>query len=355
MSPSFEESVLASLGCGILAVDGAGRVALANEEARRLLALDEGARADWRGRDCRELLAAEQKLVALLQATCRGRGRLSRAELVLERLGGEIAIGASLFPIREPSGRPAGAVLLFRELAPIERLEEQQQLQARFAALGQMAADLAHEIRNPLASMEVFAGLLRRRTSEQSEERELVDGLLVQLRDLSKIVATSLDFVRPLAVHRTRCAPASLVESALRRALPSRGPSPAVERRFEDPLPEIAVDEEEITTALANLIANACEALARVSKGQRRLSLRVAATPDEVAIEIADNGPGVPRELREKIFHPFFTTRAEGSGIGLARAQKAVASHGGSIELDDRSPSGATFRVRLPIDEELRE
>ena len=350
-SPSFADSVLASLGSGILAVDLDGCVALANEEARRLLAPAESTARDLLGRDCRELLAEEPKLLQLLLAACRRRGRLTRAELPLERTRGEITIGVSFFGVRHPDGGLAGAALLFRDLAPIERLEEQQRLQGRLAALGQMAAGLAHEIRNPLASMEVLAGLLRRRMGERSEEREFVDQLISQLRDVAKIVSTSLEFVRPQAVRRSRRAPVELVESALRRALPRHGAAPPVETHFEPSLPEICVDEEEITTALANLIGNACEALTLVPEELRRLTLRVASGPGEIVIAIADSGPGVPADLHEKIFYPFFTTRAEGSGIGLASAQKAVASHGGSIELDGRPGKGATFRVHLPIEE----
>jgi signal transduction histidine kinase len=347
-SPSFAESVLASLGSGVLALDREGRVGFANEEARRLLAPALAA-GDWRGLDARELLAAEPKLLHRLLAVCAGRGRLSRAELHLEGQGGAAAIGASLLPVCDAAGAAAGAVLLFRDLAPIERQEEQDQIRARLVALGQMAADLAHEIRNPLASLEVLAGLLRRRVDVHSEERELVDGLLLQLRDLTRIVSTSLDFVRPQALRLVVCPPVRLVESALRRALPSDGSGPRVERHFETPLPGIAVDEEEIVAALANLIGNACEALRRVDAEQRRLSLHVAARAGEVAIAIADTGPGVPVELRQKIFQPFFTTRARGSGIGLASAQKAIAGHGGAIELDDGPGPGATFRVHLPI------
>jgi signal transduction histidine kinase len=358
----FADRVVESFGSALLAIDARGRIALLNDEARRLLALPPG--PGPLGSDCREALREEPRLVRLLLTASRGSGRLSRTELALERDGPESAIGLSLFPVRDAGGEPSGAAMLFRDLVPIERSEEQVRLQARLAALGQMAAGLAHEIRNPLASMEVLAGLLLRRIGDgQGEERELALGLLAQVRELSKIVSTSLDFVRPGVSQRASLDPVALVEGALDRALPKASAARVeVERCFVDPAPRVAVDEEGMTVALANLIANACDALGRIEVGPRRLVLGVgceapevtvrdAAPPGlrEVVISVGDNGPGVPAELREKIFYPFFTTRERGSGIGLATAQKVISGHGGCIELDEGNGGGAIFRVRLPV------
>jgi len=357
----FAQHVVESVGSALLAIDAQGRVALVNDEARRLLALP--SEPGSLGCDCRETLRDEPRLVALLLAASRGAAQLSRAELALERDGPEAVIGVSLFPVQDASGAPSGAAMLFRDLAPIERSEERVRLQDRLAALGQMTAGLAHEIRNPLASMEVLAGLLLRRLGEDDGEgRELARGILAQVRDLSKIVTEGLDFVRPGSLRRARLDPVALIEGALRRALPKVSRAMVrVDRCFERPLPAVAVDEEGMTVALSNLIANACDALDRVDVAYRRLTLGVAseAAPSvgeavergmrrQVVLWVADSGPGVPAELREKIFYPFFTTRDRGSGIGLATAQKVVSGHGGSIELDRGRAGGATFRIRLP-------
>lgn len=375
----FPDRVLASLRSGVVGIDVSGALVLLNREAQRLLLGPEGAPEDWLGKDCREVLGAHPTVLRLLCDAAAGRGQLSRAELALD---GGLTLGLSLFPVYDGEGAPRGAAMLFRDLAPVERSAEQERLQARLAALGQMAAGLAHEMRNPLASMEVLAGLLRRRLVAGSEERDLVDDLLAQLRGLSRIVTTSLDFVRPATPRRAPLHPVALVENALARGVPRGGAGVEIVRRFASPLPRIAVDEERMTIALANLFANACDAMRAQAASGRRIIVSIAceappppegcmriseapmaarglcegvrpapdrAGPAGVTIAVADTGPGIPAELHEKIFYPFFTTREGGSGIGLATVQKIVSSHGGHVELESAPGAGTTFRVHLPI------
>jgi signal transduction histidine kinase len=356
----FAQRVVESFGGAIFAIDARGDVALINDEARRLLALP----ADGHplGRDCREVLRHEPRLASMLLRARGADGRLSRVELTLEGAAPGVTIGARLFPVPEAPGESPGAAVVFRDLAPDECAGERAQLQARLAALGRMTAGLAHELRNPLASMEVLGGLLLRRLGpEAGEERELALGLLARVRELTKIVSASLDFVRPGARGRSPCDPVDLVEAALERAMPKVSDAMApLERRFARPLPPIEVDEEGMVSALANLIGNACEALETVDVARRRLLLEVGTGrggrhdaldegPGEVVISVVDSGPGVPSELREKVFDPFFTTRERGSGIGLATARKVVSGHGGCIELEEALGGGAIFRVRLPL------
>jgi PAS domain S-box-containing protein len=355
---SFAAQLLGSLASGVVGVDTRGRVVLVNAGAQRLLGCPEGSLREALGRDCRDVFASEPAIARQLLKAARGQHEASRAELALRgnRYGERGSIGLTLFPVYGDRGRRIGAALLFRDLTPIERSEEQERLQGRLAALGQMAAGLAHELRNPLASMEVLAGLLRRRLPD-GDERTLVDDLLGQLRDLSRIVSTSLDFVRPSTPRRTPVDPLALIEGALARAVPPDAAPLVVERRFE-PVPPAALDEELVIVALTNLIANAVEAMAGCAAERRRLVVGLACRDvgdgekpaREIVFAIADSGPGIPQELRDRIFYPFFTTRERGSGIGLATVQKIVVSHGGSIELDSRVGEGTTFRVRLPID-----
>ncbi|MGH0030940.1 MAG: two-component system sensor histidine kinase NtrB [Myxococcota bacterium] len=356
----FAGRVLGSLASGIVGVDANGAVVLVNAGAKRLLGCPEGSLHDALGRDCRQVFASEPAVARLLLKAARGQQEVSRAELALRggARGEGGTIGLTLFPVRGPDGARCGAAMLFRDLTPIERSAEQERLQGRLAALGQMAAGLAHELRNPLASMEVLAGLLRRRLSDE-EDRQLVDDLLGQMRDLSRIITTSLDFVRPAAPRPVPTDPVALVEGALGRVLPRPGAAVRVERAFE-PAPAVPVDEEQMTVALSNLMGNAVDAMQANVPAERRLRLGVCCVEEpgdrgdkprrEVCIAVGDSGPGIPPELRDRIFYPFFTTRERGSGIGLATVQKVVASHGGRVELDTRVGHGTTFTVRLPLD-----
>jgi len=374
---AFAGRVLESMGSGFVGVDREGRVLLLNRGARKLLAgsAAEASLRDAVGRDCREVFRDQPTIATLLLDALQGRGGLSRAELALEVLqGGEpTTIGLTLFPVLGADGGPAGAAMLFRDLAPIERSAEQEALQARLAALGQMAAGLAHELRNPLAAMELIAGLLLRRLPE-GEPRELAQDLQGQVRALTTTVNTSLDFLKPQVPQRATVDPAALLDEALARVVPRFQAPPAIEKRFAADVPSVSVDAEPLILALANLIANACQALESAGTQEPRIVLEIACAAcqgespvrvssaetspcgvkpvRELVISVADNGPGVPPALREKIFYPFFTTREEGSGIGLATVQKVVASHGGTLALESRPGCGARFGVHLPLEPE---
>jgi nitrogen-specific signal transduction histidine kinase len=367
-SGDFASWLLASLRSGVVAVDAEGRLRLANPAARRILQLGDEARA---GRSCEEAFAAEPLVPALLRSALRGGESPGRAELVLGAGGASRrSIGFTLATVRDGEGAVRGAALLFRDLEPLERMDEQERLARRLAALGEMAAGLAHEIRNPLASLGVLTELLRRRLPEDAEARGLVEELRGEIRALEATVAAALAFVKPAAPVLGRVDLVQALEAALgavRARLPFEG---VLERDYAAPPPEVSGDAEQLRGALANLVANALEATEGVPAP--RVALRVytragdpgravlrlpaagalrAAVPCEAVIELSDNGPGVPEHLRERIFYPFFSTKRSGSGVGLALAHKAVVGHGGTLEVEAAPGGGATFRVVLPQEE----
>jgi signal transduction histidine kinase len=197
--------------------------------------------------------------------------------------------------------------------------------------------------------MEVAAGLLKRRLGDRPEELELVEELLGELRRLAATVTAGLDFVRPPVLRDEVLDAGALVREALRRArarVPFRG---RVELDLPESLPAARGDAEQLGTVLVNLVVNALQAMEAHPRPEGHvLRAGVTAAADGLAIEVADSGPGVPEALRERIFYPFFTTREDGSGVGLAEAQKIVASHGGVLEHVPREGGGSVFRVHLP-------
>jgi len=383
--PDFAVRLLGCLSSGIVGIDAAGKVLLVNEGARRILGIPEGDLGNVIGRDCQTALAGQPAVARLLLETLDARDGLSRAELVLETADGEPGrtIGFTLSPVRDASGAVCGASVLFRDLTPVERSDEQERLRDRLAALGEMAAGMAHEIRNPLAGMELLTGLLQRRLADRPEEQELLSDLAGQLRELAETVTESLEFVRPVALEKKSIDPVALLDDALARGLARASAPIAVERRYAEALPRVAVDADLIGVAITNLIVNACEAMAacdgrrparlvlglcafttehpersvrvgsvRVEKGRFGSGVREPiAQVREVVIAVSDSGPGIPPELREKVFYPFFTTKQSGSGVGLANVQKIVLGHGGRVAIECPAAGGATFRIHLPVAE----
>jgi nitrogen-specific signal transduction histidine kinase len=362
----FAGWLLDSLRSGVVAIDAGGALRVANPSARRILGLGASAAP---GRPCEEALGGEPLVPALLRAALRGGESPGRAELSLGAgAAAARSIGFTLATVRDGSGAVRGSALLFRDLEPLERMDEQERLRHRLAALGEMAAGLAHEIRNPLASLGVVTELLRRRLPEDAEARALAEELRGEIRALEATVGAALAFVKPAAPAPARVDAVATLEAALAAVRARVTFEGRVERDYAQPAPTLIADADQLRGALANLVANALEALEGAP--DPRLALRVAARPGdasraflrlpaggslpagaaprEVVIEVADNGPGVPEVLRERIFYPFFSTKRTGSGVGLALAHKVVVSHGGALELDGTPGGGATFRVVLP-------
>jgi signal transduction histidine kinase len=349
--PLFARWLVGSLRTGLLAIDARGAVVALSPEAARILCLS-AAGPGVLGLPCRELLREQPEIAALLEGGLDGRERPSRAELRLLPAGGRepFTIGYTLLAVRDEQGRVRGAAIVFRDLTPFERMDEQARLRERLQALGQMAAGLAHEMRNPLASMEVLAGLLKRLLVGRADELELLEELIGELHCLAATVTASLDFVRPVPIQREEVDPAALLEDALVRArsrVPFRG---RIERRVAPGVGRFLADPERLLAALTHLLVNALQAMAETERRDHVLDVQIDTEDEEggLLISVSDTGPGVPEDLRERIFYPFFTTREQGSGVGLAEAQKAVAGHGGCIEVEGRPAGGATFRVHLP-------
>jgi signal transduction histidine kinase len=337
---AFAHALLLSLRSGLVAVDASGRVAAISAEAARLLGI-----TPRLGMPVAEALAGQPEVLAQLEAARAGRGA-PRAEISLRDAAGEArTIGFTALPVAAGS-----AAILFRDLTPIEQQGEQERLQGRLAALGQMAAGLAHEIRNPLASIELLAGLVAREAGERAALKDLAAEISREVHAIAATVETCLAWVRPEPAQRAPLDLGLLADDALRRAL-ARAPFTGEVARDVDPRASGSGDAGLLRSALENLLVNAVQAMnAHARSGGHRLALRVSplAGGGGFTLEVEDTGPGVSAELRERIFFPFFTTRPAGSGIGLAWVQKAAAAHGGSVSVSDCSGGGARFTLHVP-------
>jgi signal transduction histidine kinase len=247
--------------------------------------------------------------------------------------------------------------LLAEELAETNRRLEQAQEEARrserLAALGQLTAGLAHEIRNPLAVIKGSAETLTRRLQSADPVTTEVAGYISsEVNRLNTIVTRFLNFARPLKLERRPAQIPPLLDRALKVAC-DRWPEAKVEvaQQYSENLPEMSVDPDLCEQAFTNLVLNAYEAMTDTGG---RLTVRVAAANSDgrrgVEINIEDTGPGIPSELHEQIFNPFFTTKKEGVGLGLSLVSKIVDDHRGWIRISSEPGKGACFRIFLPAE-----
>jgi signal transduction histidine kinase len=341
---------------GVLVITRDGRVAAVNTEAFRIFKLKRNQRVI--GQSFHEVLRAHPDVARVLTSAFKLRNLPNRAELRL-RASGKV-IGYTLSHICDDRGRQTGVALFFKDLTRIEQLEERERLRDRLAALGEMAAAIAHEVKNPLAGIEVMAGLLRRQVPDSPDAQSILQDIINEAKMANAIVLEALEFVRPIRLQVEHTSVSDVLNSAVTlaaRKLPER--AVGVKLELADSLPPIQGDHHQLVQLFSNLLMNAFEALN--GQGQVTVAAREETQDDDhghgdltrpvrtIVIDVADNGPGVPRELRDRIFNAFFTTKPQGSGLGLAIVRKIVDAHDGRIDLTSRPGRGTRFRVTLPV------
>jgi two-component system, NtrC family, sensor histidine kinase HydH len=233
----------------------------------------------------------------------------------------------------------------------LKQAQDEARRAERLAALGQLSAGLAHEIRNPLGVIKGSAELLNQKLSESdSLSRELAGFIYTEVNRLSALVGRFLDFARPSQLELHAEDLTQVMDSSV-KAVSQQGASVLVQVHceYEAGLPPVMIDPELCEQAFTNLILNACEAMGdHGGELWIRIHRSAEADGDRVVVEIEDSGPGVAPELKEQIFNPFFTTKRTGVGLGLAIVSKIVDAHGGRLTLASRPGSGACFKLELP-------
>jgi PAS domain S-box-containing protein len=352
----FFRHIVSSMRNGVIAIRRDGALALMNDEAYRIFGL--ARRADDTGRPFREVLHDRPDVVRALASAFELSHLPNRAELRLKDL--DRVIGYTLSCVRDDRLETIGAVMFFKDLTQVEQLEERERLRDRLASLGEMAAGIAHELKNPLAGIEVMAGLLRRNVPTSTAAQSLLADIINEAKLANAIVVEMLEFVRPLRLQVERTDVAGVLHQAITMAesKAARGNISVTISTAPD-VPSIEGDHHQLCQLFTNLLANAFEAME--GTGEVRITASVgerkdpAADPDvsdtspTAVVDVADTGPGVPPELTDRIFNPFFTTKSQGSGLGLAIVRKIVDAHDGRIDLSSTPGQGTRFRVTLPV------
>ena len=357
VSDRFFRQLLQSMRNGVLAVTPDGRLAVMNEAAFRILDLEP--RRDAVGESYTDVLSDRPEVARVLASAFELAHLPNRAELRLQP--SDKVIGYTLSHIHDDGGQVLGAALFFKDLTLVEQQEERERLRDRLAALGEMAATIAHEVKNPLAGIEVVAGLLRRRLADSAEGQALVADIIGEAKKANAIVQEVLDFVRPLRLQVERTSIAQVLHDAVTMAeRKASRRDVAVTIDVQEQLPLLQGDHQQLCQLFGNLVINALEALGGAGSIALTASLTrqeiEGAAPGEppvpvdmVVVDVADDGPGIPPEIVERIFNPFFTTKPQGSGLGLAIVRKVVDAHDGHIDVSSAPGQGSRFRVLLPL------
>src|SRR3954447_12766818 len=352
----FFRHIVSSMRNGVIAFRRDGTLALMNAEGYRIFGLTPSDRDV--GRPFADVLCGCPEIIRVLSGAFELSHLPNRAELRLKEL--DRVIGYTLSQVKDDGGTPIGAVLFFKDLTHVEQMEERERLRDRLASLGEMAAGVAHELKNPLAGIEVMAGLLRRQVPDSRDAQSLLADILSEAKLANAIVVEMLEFVRPVRLQVERTDLRDVVQQSVTMAeskVPRR--DVVVRVNLQPGLPMIESDHHQLSQVFTNLVANAFEALD--GKGQITISATTTAIEADpafagihpptpaVLIEVADDGPGVPAELTDRIFNPFFTTKVTGTGLGLAIVRKIIDAHDGRIDVSSTPQTGTKFRVTLPV------
>ncbi len=349
------DDILRNIRSGVLTVDGLGRLAFINPTARRLL--------DLEGKDLTGLPVLDQlksrssELWAAVVSGIRNGRKISRGEgMVMHRDGKRMfPIGLSTTTFRQEAQDAPSVTAIFTDISDLKEVQELQARAERLESVAALSASLAHEIRNPLASIRSSVEQLARSSHADDDERFLA-GLIVRESDrLSRLLSEFLDFARvratqfvPLDLHAVVTAVVRLI-----RAHPDCRPDAVI--TIEGSRTMLEGDEDLLHRVVANLVLNAVQ----VARGPVRVMVGVkAVTAAEiphgtnleyaVRLQVRDSGPGIPSEIRERLFEPFVSGRPGGSGLGLAIVQRAVQAHHGLVLVDSTPGAGTTFTIFLP-------
>jgi PAS domain S-box-containing protein len=346
---AFFRHIVTGMRNGVLAVTVDGNLALINEEACRIFGIP--AQSAAIDSPAAIVLKDHPDIVRVLAGAFDLHHLPNRAEMRLKP--SNRVIGYTLALVRDDANQVVGAAMFFKDLTRVEQLEERERLRDRLVAVGELAAVIAHEVKNPLASIEVNAGRLRRRIAE-TDAQEALTGIIAEAKMANAIVQEVLDFVRPIRLQVYRTTIAGAVRGAIQLAdTQARRGDIEVDVSLPASLPDIQGDEHQLTQLFTNLLTNAYEAM----EGRGRITLRAWLVRiddgregrEAVLVECADNGPGIPGDVAAKVFDPFFTTKAQGSGLGLAVVRKIVDAHDGRLDLETAQGQGTTIRVTLPV------
>lgn len=367
---AFHENIVQSISSGLLTADLEGTLTSFNRAAQEITGLS------WhevKGKHCVEVMNWEGLREFYIDPDKINRSRRYDVE-TRKKDGTQLLLGVTLSPLRDEQGKLTGVVSTFQDLTKIRKLEAEVQKRQKLATIGQMAADMAHEIRNPLAALSGSMQVLRKELDLNEENQRLMDIALKETFRLDRIITEFLYFARPSPLNYKSCNLHTLLEETVRLLKNSKAYDHRIEIRtaFRKPPAMAWVDPDQMKQVFWNLSINAAQAmpeggLLSISADMRNredlaehmldATLRGAGRIEEAAgprrfaeVVFEDTGGGIKREYLGRIFDPFFTTKSNGSGLGLAIVHRIIADHAGHIWTESQEGRGTRFTIELPVE-----
>jgi PAS domain S-box-containing protein len=330
---AYNDNILQSVPSGVITVDNKKVITSINQAAERILGIS---------RDS----VLESRYNEVLRepfATLFDEGKsISRAEYQYVADGGRhLWLGITTSQLKNSRGEKIGLIVIFTDLTDIKALEAQVELKQRLSELGEMSAGISHELRNSMSVIAGYAKLLGK--NMEGKNKATVEAIQSEIGSMDRIISELLAFAKPSVIHTEDVLIHDLVKETASAVLSDNR---SVTFSMKDAGPVTAkVDAVLFRQALSNIFMNALEAMPEGG----RIDAAVSSDPGRVEIKIRDTGHGIPGNIKDRIFLPFFTTKESGTGFGLALVQKIIISHGGSIDVESTEGEGTLFRIVLPV------
>ena len=365
-SERFSERLIANLPSGLVTIDSKGIVTSVNAHAMKIFAVEPSAQPGLPKQiqtgellspivDYRSFFNASPRMVEMISDCLDNASAFRREEVALALPGGRARrVGLSISPICDASQNIEGALCLMTDITEVIELRERMKLKENLANLGEMAAGLAHEFKNSLATIHGYVQLLDAQavgTASEADRRTTLDASLNEVTLLSKLVTDFLNFARPQDLNLMTVDLRAIVDSSIAEIKPQLADN-AIALKVDGEFPQLAGDESLLRRAFINLLRNAAEA---IDPQSLRKTIFITGIVDAGSdrryahIRVGDTGSGISPDDLPRVFIPFFTTKSRGYGIGLALVQKIVVGHGGDVSVEKSDSSGTIFHCRLPL------
>lgn len=344
---AFTSLLVSKLPVGIIATDKDGRIATWNQVVARLLCIEAEQAI---GKEIKEVLPEVlagffhdfENTDTFFSLESDGE------EIQIDACGKAVVLNCFHLVITNSNDEPEGEVLLLSNLTALKNMEKKMREQERLAAVGRMAAGVAHEVRNPLSSVKGLALLLQGKFSEKSREREAAAMLIREVERMNRTISELLSFSRPASLETGWVDLAELIDRQV-RLLKVDTASDAVNFKMEiaADLPPVAADTDRLNQVVFNIILNGVQAMEY--GGEMIIKAWSDSEASMVVVTVTDTGIGMDEETMAQVFFPYFTTKKDGTGIGLAISQKIIAEHGGAIQVSSTPDHGTVVTVTLPV------
>ena len=338
---AFANEVVSHLPVGLIATDRSGRITFFNATAEKITGLK------------KSLTQNKRPDTFLPEKMCGLQESLDQGKTIIEKemdctFTGEDAVPVSVSAthITNDQGDFVGTVLILRDLSELRRLQNEIQRQEKLAAMGGLAAGIAHEVRNPLSSIKALATFFAEQFAEGSEAREAAGVMVLEVDRLNRVITELLEFARPAELNREAIDIGLLLSRSIRLIQrDATNKNIDVKLHTENDIDPVWIDPDRLAQCLLNLYINAIQAM----EDGGTLTVKCAVDrAKNVSITVSDSGRGIAPEHLSKIFDPYFTTKKKGTGLGLAIVHKIIEAHQGHIEVNSTIGEGTSFLMMIP-------